>query len=87
MLTQCDAIHSCLTAAAGAWVPMPHLAAVSASLNIHTRVDELRRKRGVMIENKTERDHANRHRKLSFYRIPTDLRPPPSDLRPLTSDL
>lgn len=70
MQSQCDAIHDCLSAAKGEWVPMPHLAAVSESLNVHSRVDELRHKRGVMIENKKERDECRRRRTLSFYRIP-----------------
>lgn len=73
MMTQCQAILDELKAAGGQWVPMPHLAAVSESLNVHSRVDELRHKRGVMIENKKERDLVNRRRNLSFYRIPADV--------------
>lgn len=70
MQTQCDAILETLQQAAGQWVPMPHLARVSESLNIHSRIDELRHKRGLHIENKTERDAGRKHRKISFYRLP-----------------
>ena len=70
MQTQCDTILEALHDAKGAWVPMPHLARVSESLNIHSRVDELRHKRGMDIRNKQERDECNRKRKHSFYRIP-----------------
>ncbi len=72
MLSQCDAIHKALTDASGAWVPMPYLAHLSQSLNVHSRVDELRHKRGTIIENKKERDELNRRRNRSFYRIPAE---------------
>ncbi|MEI7912752.1 MAG: hypothetical protein WCK77_24255 [Verrucomicrobiota bacterium] len=68
--SQCQAIHAELLAAKGAWVPMPMLSHISQSLNVHSRIDELRHKRGVMIENKKERDEAQRRRTRSFYRIP-----------------
>lgn len=70
MKSQCDVIHDALKSADGEWVSMPHLAALSESLNVHSRVDELRHKRGAIIENKKERDECNRRRNLSFYRIP-----------------
>jgi hypothetical protein len=72
MTTQCDAILEILRAAAGEWVPMPYLARASESLNIHTRVDELRHKRGLNIQTKTERDAERKHRKASFYRLPVE---------------
>jgi hypothetical protein len=70
MKTQCDAILETLKAARGEWVSMPYLARVSESLNIHSRVDELRQKRGLNIENKLEHDEVRRRRKTSFYRLP-----------------
>jgi len=70
METQNALILAALEAAAGAWVPMPELVAASGSYNVHSRVDELRHKRGVNILNRTERDRAHKHRKLSFYAIP-----------------
>lgn len=70
MQTQCDAILETLQAAKGEWVPMPHLARISESLNIHSRVDDLRHKRGLNIENKIERDSERPRRKVSFYRMP-----------------
>ena len=69
MPTQCDAILECLQEAKGEWVSMSHLARVSESLNIHTRVDELRHKRGAAILNKIERDACYKHRKTSYYRL------------------
>lgn len=76
METQNAIILATLEAAAGGWVPMPELAAASGSYNVHSRVDELRHKRGVHILNRTERDRAHKTRKLSFYSIPI---PSPSD--------
>ncbi len=70
METQNAIILATLEAAAGGWVPMPQLVAVSGSYNVHSRVDELRHKRGVNILNRTERDLAHKTRKLSFYSIP-----------------
>jgi hypothetical protein len=49
---------------------MPQLAAAGESLNVHTRIDELRSKRGLPIENKTLSDPARPRRRLSFYRLP-----------------
>jgi hypothetical protein len=72
MDTQNAIILDALTAAAGGWVPMPELVARSGSYNVHSRVDELRHKRGINILNRTERDRATKHRKLSFYSIPIE---------------
>ncbi len=68
--SQCDLILQALKAANGEWVPMPQLAATAESLNVHSRIDELRHKRGIPIENKTESDPRKPRRRLSFYRIP-----------------
>lgn len=70
MPTQCDLILQALRSAKGAWVPMPQLAAEADSLNVHSRIDELRSKRGLHIENKTESDPVRPRRRRSFYRLP-----------------
>ena len=47
------------------WVAMPELVAVSGSFNIHSRVDELRSKHHVAIENSTDvsiRPHISKYR-------------------------
>jgi hypothetical protein len=49
---------------------MPQLAQVGESMNVHSRIDELRHKRGVQIENRQEPDPNKPRRRLSFYRIP-----------------
>lgn len=69
-MTQCDLILQALHAANGGWVPMPQLAAAADSLNVHSRIDELRHKGGHHIENRTESDPRRPRRRLSFYRIP-----------------
>lgn len=68
--TQCDLILQALHAANGEWVSMPQLADTAESLNIHSRIDELRHKRGLHIENKLQPDPRKPRRRLSFYRIP-----------------
>lgn len=70
MTTQCDLILQALKAADGQWVSMPQLAEAGDSLNVHSRIDELRSKRGIRIENKLESDPARPRRRRSFYRIP-----------------
>lgn len=70
MESQCDLILQALKAANGEWVPMPQLAAEADSLNVHSRVDELRHKRGLNIENRTESDPNRPRRRKSFYRLP-----------------
>ena len=70
MTTQCDLILQELEAARGEWVPMPKLAEAGDSLNVHSRIDELRHKRGLSIENKTVSDPARPRRRQSFYRLP-----------------
>jgi len=68
--SQSDIVLKALQAAEGEWVSMPELAAASESLNIHSRIDELRHKRGIPIENKLESDPHRPRRRRSFYRIP-----------------
>ena len=70
MISQSTLILEALQAANGEWVPMPDLARVGETLNVHTRIDELRHKRGLRIENKVTKDPFRPHRKLSFYRLP-----------------
>lgn len=67
--TQCDLILQALQAANGQWVSMPQLAALSGSMNIHTRVDELRHTRGIAIQNRQEPDPVRPRRRHSYYRI------------------
>lgn len=64
--SQCDLILAALQARPGQWIPMPELARASGSLNVHTRIDQLRHERGLRIENQTERDG---RRQLSSYRL------------------
>lgn len=66
--TQCDLILETLQAAAGDWVPMPELARISGSLNIHTRIDQLRHERGLRIENSKSTEPGTR-RIHSSYRL------------------
>lgn len=47
---QCSLILEHLRRAAGEWVTMPELVSVSGSFNVHSRIHELRKKRGVAIE-------------------------------------
>lgn len=68
-MTQCQLILQALRAANGEWVSMPQLAAEADSLNVHSRVDELRHKHGFHIENRTESDPARPRRRRSYYRI------------------
>lgn len=68
--TQCDLILQALRAANGEWVSMPQLAAAADSLNVHSRVDELRHTRGIIIENQQRPDPRRPRRRLSSYRLP-----------------
>ena len=47
------------------WVPMPAIATLCQTLNVHSRIAELR-KAGLFISNKIMRDG---ERKLSFYKL------------------
>ncbi len=70
MTSQSDLILQALQAANGEWVPMPKLAQVGETMNVHSRIDELRHKRGLHIENQLQSNPLNPRRKLSFYRLP-----------------
>ncbi|MDE2019381.1 MAG: hypothetical protein KGJ13_03470 [Patescibacteria group bacterium] len=63
--SQCSLILNSLRNARGKWVSMLELVALSGSLNIHSRIDELRH-RGFKIENKVERGSRKRN---SHYRL------------------
>ena len=67
--SQCDTILKALLKRAGKWVSMPALVKASGSYNVHSRIDELRHKRGVRIENMT-RQKKGSYGKTSLYRIP-----------------
>ena len=69
--SQNSAIVERLRQTPGEWVPMPELARISGSMNIHTRAWEINDRLGLGIENKTLRDPEHRFRKLSFYRLPS----------------
>ncbi|MBK1884123.1 hypothetical protein JIN85_17010 [Luteolibacter pohnpeiensis] len=69
--SQCDLILEALQNADGEWVSMPTLAAASRSLNIHSRIANLR-DRGFQIENRTEQENRAVH---SFYRLITPATP------------
>ncbi len=66
--SQSDLILARLQESPGEWVSMPELAAVGESMNVHTRIDELRHKGGHHIENYQEKQTGTRRRK-SYYRL------------------
>lgn len=67
--SQADLILQALQAAKGEWVPMPQLGQAGESMNVHSRINELR-DRGLHIENKQTPNPDKPRRRLSFYRIP-----------------
>lgn len=60
--SQCDRILEELVQHHGEWVPMPRLSEISSSLNVHSRIADLR-KRGHIIEVRVE---GQRPRKSSY---------------------
>lgn len=64
---QADLVLARLRETPGEWVPMPELGRVSDSMNVHSRIDELRHG-GHHIENRLQRRPGSR-RKDSFYRL------------------
>ena len=68
-ISQCDSILSELHKANGEWVAMPHLASVSGSYNVHSRVSDLR-KAGHNVEHRNERKGRMHH---SFYRLKSNI--------------
>ena len=69
MKSQNQLILDALQSAHGDWVAMPELAKLSGSLNIHTRINDLR-DAGHVIENHKERE-VDSPRIKSFYRLVT----------------
>lgn len=63
--SQANAILGALVEHRGSWVAMPLLARLSGSLNVHSRIADLRR-RGEQIEHRNERDGRVVR---SFYRV------------------
>jgi hypothetical protein len=66
---QTSAIRAALENANGEWIAMPKLARLSGSLNVHTRVNEMRKRLGLAVECQIRRKPGSR-RNYSFYRIP-----------------
>ena len=65
---QCSLILEHLRRKRGEWVEMPELVTVSGSYNVHTRIDDLRHRRGCDIECQVERmPGSTRH--ISRYRL------------------
>lgn len=62
--SQCEAMEELLKKRSGEWVSMLELAAASGSMNVHSRVSDLRH-RGMSIENRSDREDG---RVKSFYR-------------------
>ena len=65
--SQCAKIVRELARANGNWVGVHRLMRVSRSINIHSRVDELRRRLGYRIENHTDvsvKPHVSKYRLL-----------------------
>lgn len=65
--SQCDRILAVLTRDAGMWVSMARLHVSSGSMNVHSRIADLR-KRGHRIDHKNERPKG-RTAIHSFYRL------------------
>lgn len=63
--SQCTCIHAELLAHQGEWVPLLRLHAVSGSMAVHSRINDLRQ-RGHAIEHRSERVKRMVH---SFYRL------------------
>lgn len=63
--SQCDKILAALQSQSGRWVSMPLLSRLSDSLNVHSRISDLRKK-GHQIEQATEITTAG---KRSYYSL------------------
>lgn len=66
--SQCACILAELQLVPGEWVSLPRLHAVSGSMAVHSRINDLRQ-RGHRIEHKNERVKRMIH---SFYRLPSE---------------
>jgi hypothetical protein len=67
MPSQADKIQALLIERRGEWVPMPELAHVSGAYSVHSRIAELRTKRGLQVQTKVT---SHGREKFSFYRLP-----------------
>lgn len=69
--SQCDAVLAGLEAARGEWVEMPKLAKLAGDYAVHSRVSDLRTKRGLHIEHKNvfRKLKDGRRKVLSYYRL------------------
>ena len=65
-VSQCEMILAKLTIYAGQWVPMPDLWLISGSLNVHSRISDLRR-RGHNIEQRNS--YEGKRVIKSFYKL------------------
>lgn len=65
---QADLILARLQESPGHWVSMPELGRISDSMNVHSRIDQLRHQGGHHIENLQQQRPGSR-RKDSFYRL------------------
>lgn len=59
--SQCDLILACLLARAGEWVPMLHLHNVSGSMNIHSRIADLRKRGHHILQQNTRQPNGATH--------------------------
>ena len=66
---QADLVLARLQKSPGEWVSMPELAEISGSMNIHSRIDQLRHEGGHHIENFMQQRQPGSRRKDSFYRL------------------
>lgn len=64
--SQCDLILAELERADGAWVGLPLLHAASGSMAVHSRIADLRTRRGLTIEHRNQRKGRTIH---SSYRL------------------
>ena len=70
---QCDRILARLQQSAGQWVSLMDLHRASGSMNVHSRVADLRNRPGIIIEQKNIQHGRTKH---SHYRlIPTEEQP------------
>jgi hypothetical protein len=67
-LTQCDRILEALQAAPGEWVSLITLWQASGSMAVHSRINDLRKRRGLIIEQRNQYKGKQCH---SSYRLIT----------------
>lgn len=71
-ISQCDKILASLQLHSGMWVSIVHLAAISGSMAVHSRISDLRA-RGINIEHRNKRVGRMIH--SSYRLIPTACQP------------